>query len=264
MKNLILIIIFTAAGNICLSLDQIDIFFYNELQADFYEFEQFRLFQEKVTSDTILSQHIFTGRILNKYEGDIFPLAFLNYVKCDLAAPTDIRFNVNNSNLSFKLLAANILSDTLSILPYQIISSDSLKIALFSIYTPDFAVKNQLSHKVELDPNVFALTRTMAEYLGNQADQVILISSLSKYIDSDLVQGLPIDVVLSSDYQKKSDGLLSSGVKFYSIVSKMSKVGRLRIVYSNGKIDHYWTEEPIVLTEETQEELEEPDAAGDR
>jgi len=243
----------------------IDLNFYNELKSDFYDFKEFREFQQSSRSDSIDCYDIFSGRILSRYEGDIFPLAFLNYVNCDIASPTDYLFTIDTSQLDFDLLASNISSDSLRILPFKILKSDSLKVGVFSLYTPDFFVKNEIGSKAKLNYDIFAIARAQTEFLRARTDVVVMISNLSKYIDSDIVNGLPVDVVLSSDYLQKSDGFLNDRTRFYSIVSNKGEFGKLRLRYSAGTVEYNWSEIKIILDREKTETPEaKKDAAGDR
>jgi hypothetical protein len=247
MRRFLLVIILLGILYFCAAEEIIDLNFYNELKADFNDFSVFREFQENAANDSIISYNIFSGRILKKYEGDIFPLAFLNYVYCDLASPTDYYFEVRNNNLNFEILASNITSDSIAILPFKIVETDSMKIGIFSIYTPDFVVKNEISSKVEFNFQVFAVTEAVAEFLASRTDLVIMISNLSRFIDKDIVKDKAIDIVVSSDYSKSNNSLLNNKTPFYSIISNRGKFGRLRLIYSAGEIKPYWYEEDIEL-----------------
>ena len=81
----------------------------------------------------------------------------------------------------------------------------------------------------------------MSKNLQKKTDFIILLSNLSKYIDDDLVEYLPIDVVISFDYQAKKNELLSNKRTFwYGIKTFKNKFGRLHLSYKSGKISYKW------------------------
>jgi len=91
-----------------------------------------------------------------------------------------------------------------------------------------------------------------------------MISNLSKYIDKEMVKELPVDIVLSSDYLKKTNGMLNDRTRFYSVVSEDGKFGKLRLTLSNGKVDFDWQEDEIILPvkEDPQLDIEGKKDAG--
>jgi hypothetical protein len=68
-----------------------------------------------------------------------------------------------------------------------------------------------------------------------------MFSNLGKYIDSDIVQNLPVDGVISFDYREQRDELFRNGrTYFYSVNG--NQIGQLTLVYKNGKISKKWRE----------------------
>ena len=233
------------------SVEIFDLNFFNEPRFDFYDFMELRRFQEESLNDTINEVNFFTGRILKEAESDIFVLAFLNYVMCDYASPVDYLFYEKSFGLNFQIIASNIKCDILSIQENTVIETDSMKIGIFSIYTPDFVVKNTINPDVEFEFNIFEIARQQAEILSKSTDLVIMLSNVTRDIDSDIVKDLPVDIVISFDYQKKTNGFLSNRItRFYSILTNNGSYGKLRVKYANGKITYNWMEKKLDLNDE--------------
>lgn len=256
MKIFICFIILLMSFSLVAS-DALEIFVFNHPKYDFYDYNAVNSWQDSITVDSLKQIHIFSGEILSDYIDDVFPLTFLQQVKCDLALPTDYLFHKTSDNMHFKLLASNITSDSLLLFDHFITETDSMKIGFFSIYTPDLAVKNQFSSKAEINYKVFQLTAQYAEALALKCDYVVMLSSLSKIIDVDIVKDLPIDLVISFDYQTKKSGLLAGGkTQYISVNTANNKVGKISLEYDKGNISSNLTEldqkladEPVFMEE---------------
>lgn len=198
---------------------------------------------KNIKNDSISQKLIFAGRLLEEPQSDSATVAFINLLEPDIVSPVDYLFN--EKSLDQHLLISNIKSDSLQIIENKIIEADSFKIGIFSIYTPDFAVKNSLAEHAKFNSNIFEIARYQAELLSQETDFVIMLSSLSKYIDADIVKNIPVDAIVSFDYQKKRNELLNNKTKFYSIISNKNKYGKLRFTFDNGKLNCNWIEERL-------------------
>ena len=104
-------------------------------------------------------------------------------------------------------------------------------------------VKNNIADHAKMDTKVFIIAKEQAEYLAEKTDYVIMLSNVAKYIDNDIVKNLQVNAVMSFDYQKKNNELLSNRTtNFYSILTKNGKYGKLRLEYHNGKVQEKWEE----------------------
>ena len=226
------------------SIEIVDLNFFIEPCFEAAEIESLATIIENSLCDSIKQINFFAGRILKKAESDSLILFALESLPCDFACPTDYFFYYENSNVS--LLASNIFSDSISIWENAIIEADSFKIGIFSLYSPDFTVKNNLNPNVDFEFDVFKIAEKQVKILKEKTYFIILLSNLTKFIDEDIVENLPIDAVISFDYQSKRDELFSNKrTNFYSVLTKYGKFGKLRLTYEKGKINKKWIEEKI-------------------
>ncbi len=223
------------------SIEIIDLNFFIEPRFEAAEIESLTTIIENSLCDSIKQNNFFAGRILKNAESDSLVLFALESLPCDFVCPTDYFFYNTNSNVS--LLASNIFSDSISILENAIIEADSFKVGIFSLYSPDFTVKNEINPKVEFEFDVFEVAEKQVNILKEKTDFIILLSNLTKFIDEDIVKNLPIDAVISFDYQSKRDEIFSNKrTNFYSVLTKYGKFGKLRLTYEKGKIKSKWEE----------------------
>ena len=221
--------------------DYLDLNFFIEPKFEFKYTNFINFLIKNIRNDSIRQVNIFAGRILEKPQSDSLTVEFLNTIKPSLTSPVDYLFY--EKNLNFKLLISNIESDSIPIIKNEIIRTDSMKVGIFAIYTPDFVVKNNIADHAKFDFDVFDIAKEQAEYLTKKTDYVIMLSNLSNYIDNDIVQDIPVDVVVSFDYQKKSNELFSNHqTMFYSILTNQGYYGKLRLIYKDGKIREKWQE----------------------
>ena len=198
---------------------------------------------QNTINDSVRQINIFAGQILKKTTTDSSVVTFLDSVNCDFVCPTDFLFYPVLNDINFRFLTANIECDSVPILKETIIKTDSMRVGIFAIYSPDFVVKNAINPKAKFDFDIFQVAEKECEKLESQTDFIIMISNAGKFVDEDIVRYLPINVVVSFDYQKKNNELLSNKKTFfYSIISKRKKFGKLRLKYESGKIRRKWIE----------------------
>lgn len=210
--------------------------------------------------DELISRHtrsgddsfnIFAGRLTTLNPGtysDSLIVNFLNHINCDFAAPTDYLFHFPELVDNFTLLASNLSLDIESspsdnFLNYVFFNFGDKKIALFAVYTPDLSVKFDYSNKVSFEFEVFRSTVRLIERLSSEADFVIMLSSLSRFLDDQITRENPVDVVVSFDYQRAPSRKLSNGITdFYSILSSQNEVGYLDffIESDSNKLSYTW------------------------
>ncbi len=221
--------------------DYLDLNFFIEPKFEHIEMNMVNFLVKNIRNDSIRQVNIFAGRILALPQSDSLTVTFLNMVQPFLTSPVDYLFY--EKNVDFKLLISNIESDSIPIIKNAVIETDSFKVGIFSIYTPDFVVKNNIADHAIFDFGVFDIARQQSNLLTKHTDYVIMLSNLSKYIDSDIVKELPVDAVVSFDYQKKNNELLSNHLTmFYSVLTNQGDFGKLRLTYKNGKIRENWQE----------------------
>jgi len=228
---------------LCIFAEEIiELNFFNQPKFDFFDFDTIENKINTVFDDSI-STNIFCGKILDEAESDIFVLAFLNAVGCDVAIPTDYQFRSVNRNLNFQLLASNVKSDSLIITEEIIVSTDSLRVGIFSLVSPDFLVKNDIDPNLKFDYDIFEVAERKANELAEKTDFVIMLSNMTRYIDNDITRDLPVDFVFSFDYQIKEEGLLKNGSTYFtSLDSGKGIFGKLRLRFHNNEILYSWEE----------------------
>ncbi|MBN2460279.1 MAG: hypothetical protein JXB60_01630 [Candidatus Cloacimonetes bacterium] len=243
MKAYFLLIILFFLISVLRGEEVLELNFFNYPEFDFLDMRNIVSDIQKAVADSVQQVNFFSGRILKNKVSDIYILTFLNTIPCNYACPTDYLFSITNRGLNFSLLAANINCEQIDILENTIIEADSMKIGVFSLYSPDFMVKKNIPETVRFNFDVFNVAYKNARKLAIKSDYVIMISSLSKFIDQDIVSNLPVDTVISFDYQKKDNGILpNERTHFFSILSKHRIYGKLRLIYRNGSITHHWSE----------------------
>jgi len=219
--------------------DYLDINFFIEPQFEHEKINMVNFLTKNIKNDSIRQINAFAGKILAKPQSDSLTVNFINALLPEIISPVDFKFTV--IDLQTPLLISNIESDSISIIKTKIVEADSFKLGLFSIYTPDFAVKNNIADNAKLSTNIFQIAKEQSEYLSAKTDFVIMLSNTGKYIDNDIVHDLNINCVISFDYQKKTNGTLSNGkTKFFSILTKNGYYGKLRVSYNNGEISENW------------------------
>lgn len=222
-------------------IDILDVNFFVEPNFEPIQANMVNFLLRNIKNDSISQFNIFAGRILGNAVPDSVTLTFLNFIKPDLASPTDFHFY--DFQVEFNLLMTNVECDSVPVLDRYIIQTDSLKIGIISVYTPDWTVINNLPEYVNFEFNFFERTKQICKELAPETNFIILLSNLSKYVDKDLVNTLPIDVVVSFDYVKTGNIRINRGkTSYYSVLTKNGKYGKLRLTYSQNKVTHSWQE----------------------
>lgn len=239
MKRIFVLLILLLLSSLCAE-DYLDINFFIEPKFEHDKLNMVNFLTKNIRNDSIRQVNAFAGRILSEPQSDSLTVLFINSLKPEIISPVDFLFS--HTNLDCELLISNIVSDSIPIIKNKIIKSDSFKVGLFSIYTPDFTVKNNIANHAKLNTEIFKIAKEQAKYLSSETDYVIMLSNVSKYIDNDIVKELSIDAVVSFDYQKKRNELLSNrSTYFYSILTNNGAYGKLRLRYKNGEILENWT-----------------------
>lgn len=241
MKRFSFSVFFILIISFIYSVDFLDINFF--IEPHFKNIDKQAFTVNNTINDSIKQVNIFGGKILDNVSRDSTIIAFLDSVKCDYASPTDYMFSAVKHDINYKILASNIVCDSIPIVTEAIIETDSISVGIFSIYIPDFVVKKKINVNAELDMHVFDIAKKHAEALAKKTDFVIMFSSLSKYIDSYITEDIPVDAVVSFDYQKKRNGVLDNKhTNYYAVLSRKGKFGKLRFEYENTKLSKKWME----------------------
>lgn len=191
-------------------------------------------------TDSVLQINFLTGNLFKENPGDSTLAVYYDSLDFHYFMPTDYSFNYQADSLYFQILASNIKADSVRVLENLVVNADSMQIGIFSIYTPDYMVLNPVNSNVDFDYDAFEVARKQAQELQD-CDIIIMFSNLSKYIDSDIVQNLPVDGVISFDYRERRDELLMNGrTYFYS--ANGNEIGQFTLIYKNGKITKKWRE----------------------
>jgi hypothetical protein len=235
---MILIISRLAANEISLNFFIHPQFEVNDLEALASELRQ-------ATMDSCMSLNIYAGEIILPAANDSLIMQYLHNLPGILFSPNDFLHHHKLRFPSFGLLAANIASDSVTTLKKFTIKNDSIRIGIFTIYTPDLAVKKQFAPGVNFDANVFKIAKEQAHLLREAGcDHIILLTSLSRAVIYHLQKEIDLDSIISFDYitEKNSPLELSEGTKYYSFSSKNGKFGRLKISLENTEIKTDWQE----------------------
>jgi|GEM_PF-3422683 len=118
----------------------------------------------------------------------------LRSLGCTCAAPTDyrryLRFN--------RAPALNISTPWAT--GATILQDDSLRVAVATVYTPDFPVRCALGPQARFSYDVAAVLRDSLAPLHRRADAVVLLTDLPRHVLEALLPGLPVNAVVSFDY----------------------------------------------------------------
>lgn len=224
------------------ALEGIDLHFAVDPQVDPADSLVYSTIRSWTQTDTLPSFRFVCGDVAKYPVSDSLLLVMLDSLDADYAVPTDYFFTDQPQDAGFELLMSNVDADSVTVMEKAIISGDSLRIGVFAILTPDLEVLNELDPSVDVRADVFATTARVATALDAVCDYVILLSGMGKYVDSHMVEGLPIDRVISIDYQATRDTKFNDGkTQFTSVLLSKRLVGRLRLIWENGELRDEWT-----------------------
>ncbi|MDP8220488.1 MAG: hypothetical protein P9X26_04030 [Candidatus Stygibacter frigidus] len=200
---------------------------------------------QQATMDSCMSINVYAGELFKPVLADSLVLKYMSELPGMLFSPNDFLHYHKDKFPTFGLLAANIESDSVTTLKKFVIKVDTLRIGIFSIYTPDWAVKNQLAEGVNVRADVLAVAREQVNKLRAEGcDQIIMLTSLSKFVVSHLVEEIAIDAVINFDYKNTKNVMLGEQEQtgYYYINSESGKFGRLKIKSTGNEITKDWQE----------------------
>ncbi|MCF7858661.1 MAG: hypothetical protein K9N07_04975 [Candidatus Cloacimonetes bacterium] len=240
-KKLFVIFILFVLVRCLIAVEYLELNFFIEPQFEHEQMNMTNFLVKNIRNDSIRQVNVFAGRLLSTPQSDSLTAFFINTIKPDIVSPVDYYFF--DRSLQVDLLISNIESDSIAIIKNQIIHCDSFKVGIFSLYSPDFSVRNVVSKHAKLKTDIFKIAKDQVQYLAGETDYIIMLSSLSKYIDNDIVNNLDVDAVVSFDYQQKSNEILSNLLtKFFSVITKNGNYGKLRLEFKNGRVREKWEE----------------------
>ncbi len=251
MKYLIIIAILLCS-TFSLFSQIIDINFFNEISLSQKIIKNDSIFTDlkfnlnSAISDTITTNEIsiFTGKILKKNNvvNDSLIIETLENLPVTFSCPTDYFFDYFPEITNFKLLSSNIYPERKNsfLVKNSIIEMDSIRLGFFSIYTPDFTVKNEINQSMNMEFDIFTIAEKQVQLLSPKCDLVIMLTSVPKFIVKDICSKYQIDAVLSFDYKKTYHEFWNNKTDFCSVISSKGKFGQLRIKKANGKITKKW------------------------
>lgn len=241
MKKIILLVFILFMFCSIFAEDYVDINFFIEPRFEHDQINMVNFLVKNIRNDSIRQVNAFAGRILAEPQSDSLITVFISALEPEIISPLDYFFF--DKSFNHDLLISNIESDSIPIIKNKIIMCDSFKVGIFAIYSPDFTVKNNIADHAKLDTDVFKIAKGQANLLAKQTDYVIMLSNVTKYIDNDIVKIIEVDAVVSFDYQKKKNELLTNRkTNYYSIITKNGNYGKLRLKYHNGNVKGQWEE----------------------
>lgn len=195
--------------------------------------------------DSVYSINIMAGDLFYESITDSIALDYMSLLPGSLYTPDDYLHYYPLGERNYELLAANIKSDSAAVQGNYQIHSDSLQVGIFAIYTPDLAVKKKFAEGVELNADILSSAQKQITKLQQDGcEHIIMLTSISRYVMSYLLDSLAVDTVISFDYKKVKDKKYKgkSDTDFYWVDSSKGKYGKLKLDYSKGRISSSWQE----------------------
>jgi len=184
----------------------------------------------EVVGDSLESHAlILCGDVVSQNNSKATSKGILKQIDPDVLIPTD--FDFYRHSFGEKILASNIIcKDSLGLIPEFIIRKDSISVGIFSVYTPDYLVKEKNLPDISMDYRIKKMIRDKAESLSKTCNKIILFSFLSQIIDQEMVKDTPIDAVVSLDYFKAKDTQVNNGkTKYFSFPGKTSQKATISV-----------------------------------
>ena len=219
------IILFQVMLSAVLLLNSINILFVDSFDMNTEVIpDEINLFEQSVPdSISNISLKLFSGKITvnNAAVNDSIQVDVMSVLDADWFIPDGYGFSQGFE----KILASNI--DECCTDEY-IYSDGNKKLGIFSIYTPDYPVRNNLGDSIVFKYNLYDIIKSKILDLSAETDYILLCTSIPKKIIKNLISGLPIDFVYSTDYKKYSDEVLNDHTYFMAV--KSDKIGFLTIL----------------------------------
>ncbi len=220
MKKILISIFFLTSLLLnCLNIMFIDSINLNEddLQA---EIDLFGRSAVDSLSDNALK--IFSGKIKigNESINDSLQKEIMSLMNADWYIPDGYKFTEGSA----EILASNIGEGNAEKCIYE---SNDLKIGVFSLYSPDYPVRNNIPDSTKFKYNLDDIMKEYILELSAETDYILLCTSIPKKIIKNLVKGLPVDFVYSTDYKKYTEDVLNDQTYFMAV--KPDQIGVLSI-----------------------------------
>lgn len=198
---------------------------------------------QKITNDTLSDQsyNFFLGEILEDGCSDSLIVHSLEKLLCDYSCPTDFDFTYFPSILDYKIIGSNInyIYENNAFTKEVFFETDSLKIGLLSVYTPDWIVKNRIEN-IEFDYSYNSDLKKRIIEMREKCDKIILLSNYSKYVNEKLSKKWNVDYIISFDYAKASPKIFNKKTYYYNIKYKSKWMAQLLLKFEDGKFEHKW------------------------
>ncbi|MCF7912116.1 MAG: hypothetical protein K9M99_06290 [Candidatus Cloacimonetes bacterium] len=244
MRKIVLLALFLSL-NMIVHADEISLNFFIHPQFEVEDIAGLAAQLQEATMDSVMSINIYAGEIFKPAMADSVILYYLGRLPGMLFSPNDFLHYHQEKYPSFGLLAANIESDSVTTLKKFVITVDTLKVGIFSIYTPDWFVKQQYAEGVSLRADVFTVARKQVEKLkAAGCDQIVMLTSLSKYVVDSMASEIDVDSIINFDYAKTKNTMMGKDKQtgYYFVNSEKGNFGRLKITFTAGRISTEWQE----------------------
>ena len=241
----ILILALILSLNMIVHADEISLNFFIHPQFEVDSIEELSAQLQEATIDSVMSSNIYAGEIFRPALADSAILANLGKLPGMLFSPNDFLHYHQERFPSFGLLAANMESDSVTTLKKFVIKVDTLKVGIFSIYTPDWFVKQDYAEGVEIKADVFAVAKQQVNALkAAGCGHIVMLTSLSKYVVYSMAAEIDVDSIINFDYAKTKNTMMGTDKEtgYYFLNSEKGNFGRLTISSAGDEIRTEWQE----------------------
>jgi hypothetical protein len=244
MRKILVLALFLSL-NMIVHTDEISINFFIHPQFEVDAMDVLAGQLQEVTIDSVMSINVYAGEIFRPALADSAILDNLGRLPGMLFSPNDFLHHYQERFPSFGLLAANIESDSVTTLKKFVIKVDTLKVGIFSIYTPDWFVKQNYAEGVEIKADVFAVAKQQVSKLKASGCQyIVMVTSLSKYVVNSMAMEIGVDSIINFDYARTKNTLMGKDkqIGYYFLNSEKGDFGRLAIRSADDGIKTEWQE----------------------